>query len=188
MQPTRASLFLIALLSLSAAAAGPQAYRNDELGITAPVPKGTLLCLFPEDQHDHGAVFLIGNADENGCYDMPHNRYVVVFASYNAVEETKKLHDFLKEQCTGIGGGPCRPAPNGLRVDGMSTKAARVNRSDGWIDIIVVTQAGKPDPACDRSVPSINYDVGVHTSAPYLDEDLRIFRAVLKTVRLAPPA
>jgi hypothetical protein len=187
MQLTRALAFLIALLSLSAAAAGPQFYRNGEFGITVPVPKGTLLCLFPGDQHDHGPVFLIGNADENACYDMRHNRYVVIFASYNAVEETKKLGDFLKEQCTGIGGGPCRPAPNGLRITGMATKAARVNRSDGWIDIIVVTQAGKPDPAFDPSVPSINYDVGLHTSAPYLEEDLRIFRAVLSTVRLSPP-
>jgi hypothetical protein len=68
----------------------------------------------------------------------------------------------------------------------MTTQAARVNRPDGWIDVIVVSQAGKPDRAFDPSVPSINYDVGLHTTPQYLDEDLRIFRAVLNTVRLSP--
>jgi hypothetical protein len=180
--------FLFASFLLSPQAPKTQVYRNDEFGITVSVPKGTLLCLFPEDQHDHGPVFLIGDADQKACHDMSHDRYVLIFASYNAIEETKKVGDFLKEQCTGVGGGPCRPAPKGLSISGMATKAARVNRADGWIDIIVVTQAGKPDPAFDSSVPSINYDLGLHTTAAYLDEDLRIFRAVLSTVRISPSA
>jgi hypothetical protein len=97
---------------------------------------------FPEDEHDHGGVFLIGNTDEHGCYDIPLNRYVVIFASYNAVEETKKLHDFLKEQCAGVGGGPCRPAPDGLRIhwnddSGCESESARRldrchRRFSGW--------------------------------------------------------
>jgi hypothetical protein len=69
----------------------------------------------------------------------------------------------------------------------MATKAGRVNRSDGWIDVIVVTQAGKPDPAFDPSVPSVNYDLTLHTNPRYFEEDLRIFRTILSTVRLAPP-
>jgi hypothetical protein len=40
----------------------------------------------------------------------------------------------------------------------------------------------------DASVPFINYDLSLHTTARYFDEDLRIFRAVLSTVRLSPPA
>ena len=163
-------------------------YRNDEFGITVAIPTGVLYCVPAEYQHDHGPVFLLANSDPSACDDIDHQRYVLIFASYNAVEETKKLRDFLKEQCTGVGGGPCRPAPDGLRITGMTTKSARVNRSDGWIDIIVVTQAGKPDPDFNPSVPSINYNVGLHTTGRYLKEDLRIYRALLGMVRLAPPA
>lgn len=184
---TRGFAFAIASLLLSVQAPKTQVYRNDEFGIRVPVPKGTLFCVPPEGQHDHGPIFLPGSSDPSACDDIDHNRYVLIFASYNAIEETKKLGGFLKEQCTGIGGCPCRPAPDGLRVAGMATKAARVNRSDGWIDIIVVTQAGKPAPDFDPSVPSVNYDLTLHTKPRYLEEDLRIFRAVLSTVRLAPP-
>jgi hypothetical protein len=70
----------------------------------------------------------------------------------------------------------------------MATKAGKVDRSDGWIDIIVVTQAGKPDPDFDPHVPSVNYDLTLHAKSRYLEEDLRIFRVVLSTVRLSPPA
>jgi hypothetical protein len=187
MPSPRCFAVLLASLLLSPQASKTQVYRNDEFGITVPIPLGVVYCVPSEYQHDHGPVFLLGSPDRQACDEIDHQRYVLIFASYNAVEETKKLRDFLKEQCTGVGGGPCRPAPYGLHITGMATKAARVNRSDGWIDIIVVTQAGKPDPAFDPSVPSINYDAGLHTAPQYLEEDLRIFRAVLSTVRLSPP-
>lgn len=63
-----------------------------------------------------------------------------------------------------------------------------MNRTDGWIDIIVVTQAGKADPNWDATAPSVNYDLSLHTTGRYLNKDLRTFRAVLNTVRLSPPA
>ncbi|MFZ0519725.1 MAG: hypothetical protein WAL95_01800 [Candidatus Acidiferrales bacterium] len=69
----------------------------------------------------------------------------------------------------------------------MRSKAGRVNRADGWIDIFVVTQAGKPDPQFDASVPSVSYDLSLHTTGRHLDEDLRTFREVLSTVKLSPP-
>ncbi|MGB8524323.1 MAG: hypothetical protein WCD43_15260 [Candidatus Acidiferrales bacterium] len=182
----RVFAFLITSLSLSATAEGPRVYRNDEFGITVPVPEGTLFCVPPEDQHDHGPVFLIGNPKPQACDDIEHNRHVVIFASYNAAEVTKKLQGFLKWECAGMHGGTCHQAPEGLSIPAMATKAGKVNRSDGWIDIIVVTQAGKPAPDFDPLVPSVNYDLTLHTKPPYLEEDLRIFRAVLSTVRLAP--
>jgi hypothetical protein len=184
---TRVFASLIASLLLSSQTPSTQVYRNDEFGITVPVPNGPLFCVPPEDRHDHGPIFLPGSSDPGACDDIDHNRHVLIFASYNAVEDRKTLRDFFKDQCTGIGGGTCLKAPEGLRIPGMATKAGRVNRSDGWIDVIVVTQAGKPDPAFDPSVPSVNYDLTLHTNPRYFEEDLRIFRTVLSTVRLAPP-
>jgi hypothetical protein len=81
----------------------------------------------------------------------------------------------------------CGPAPADLTVNGLPSEAARINPSNGWIEIIVVTQAGKPDPDFDASVPSINYNLSLYTDASHLDEDLTVFRAVLKAVKLDPP-
>ena len=175
-----------AVTLLAAAGPGPRVYRNEEFGITVPVPKGALLCAYP-DQHDHGPVFLLATADAKRCQDeIESHRYIDIFASYQVDDETKRLDGFLKEQCIGVAGGPCRQPPRGLRVPGLRSEAARVNRSDGWLYILVVTQAGKPDPAFDPTVPSINYDMSLHTRPENLAEDLRVFRAVLRTIQLSP--
>jgi len=136
--------FLVAALLLNAAAAEAPVdrpiYHNDEFGITVPAPNSTLLCPTPSDQHDHGPIFLLGTSDAKNCDDSEHSRSIVIFAGYNASDATKKLPDFLKWQCDGA----CLPAPAGLRIEGLRSAAARVNRPQGWIDITVVAQAGKP--------------------------------------------
>jgi len=171
---------------LSAGIAQPDIYRNREFGITIPVPAGTLLCPTPGDEHDHGPAFLLGNVTAGDCHDSERRRSIAIFASYNAADVTKKLDDLLSWECVHAGKRPCRPAPEGLRIAGLRSDAARVNRSDGWIDVFVVTQAGKPDPAFDASVPSINYELRLHTTPRSLDDDLRIFRTMLATVQLFP--
>lgn len=187
MRPTRRFILVVAAALLSAATVKPADYRNEEFGIAIPVPKSALLCAIPENQHDHGPVFILGTTRTKACVDLDHNRAIVIFAGYNAADVTKKLHDFLKWECANVANGSCQPAPSGLQITRLPSDAARVNRPDGWIDIIVVAQAGKPDPAFDPSVPSINYELRLHTKARYLDEDLRTFRAVLATTRLSPP-
>ena len=175
-------LGLLIVASLSAAP-NPQSqiYRNQEFGIAVPVPNGALLCAYP-GKHDHGPTFLLGLAAAERCRDIQRDRYVTIFASYNAADVTKKLHDFLKWECE----TPCGRPPGSLLIAGLPTEAARVSRPGGWLDVVVVTQAGKPDPALDPSAALINYDLRLHTQTRYLDEDLQTFRAVLRTVRLSP--
>jgi len=184
----RALIFPIAIFFLSAWAVKPHVYRNDEFGINVPVPEGTTLCPTPDNEHDHGPVFVLGAAGTKDCADSARKRSIEVFAEYNAADATKKLTDFLKWQCAHIGGGPCGPPPSGLQVPGRTIQAGRVNTPDGWVDVMVVTQAGKPDPAFDPSVPSIKYTLGLHTETRYLDQDLRTFRTILGTIRLSPGA
>jgi hypothetical protein len=175
-------LILIATDATNVTATRAQIYQNAEFGITVPAPKSTLLCPPPSDKHDHGPVFLLGTSDPKNCGDSAHSRSIVIFASYNAADATKKLADFLKWECA----GPCGPAPPGLHIAELPIASAKAGRSDGWIDVIVVTQAGKPDPAFDPSVPLINYDLTLHTRQSSLNEDLRAFHMVLQTVRLRP--
>lgn len=181
-----ASAAVVVAALVSAATDKPQVYRNEEFGITLSVSKELLLCPTPNDEHDHGPVLLLGTTKTNDCSDIASHRSIDVFASFNEIEDTKTLPKFLKSECTGAFKGKCLPAPPHLDIDGMRSAAARVNHSDGWIDILVVTQAGKPDPLFDASVPSINYDLHLHTRPEHLEKDLRVFRSVLETIRLSP--
>ncbi len=181
-----AASFALVVTLLNPANDELQIYRNEEFGVTLRVPEGVFLCPTPDDEHDHGPVLLLGTADSNHCQHANDRRNVDIFASFNAIEASKTLDKFLKRQCTGVFKGECLPAPPHLGIRGLRCASARVNHANGWIDIFVVTQAGKPDPLFDRSVPLINYNLSLHTKADHLEEDLRVFRRVLETVRLSP--
>jgi hypothetical protein len=185
----RAMLLFIAIMVtvlLPAATKEPQTYRNEEFGITLPVPEGTVLCPTPKGEHDHGAAILLGTNGGKACSDLAHGRRIDIFAGPNASYVTKELRDYLKWECTYGVKSPCLPAPGNLEIAGLPSMAGRMNHPDGWIDIVVVTQAGKPDPAFDASVPSLNYDLSLHTTSAHLKDDLPIFREVLKTIKLSP--
>jgi hypothetical protein len=115
-----------------------------------------------------------------------------VFASYSATEDEKSLDTYLHSLCVNLPpiendpGVACSQAPADLSVDGLPSKAARINHSNGWIEVIVVTQAGKPDPDFDPSVPSISYELDLYSDPSHFDQDLASFRAMLKTIRIAP--
>lgn len=116
-----------------------------------------------------------------------------IFASYSSTEDTKRLHDLLESQCEFDIAivdlnpkTPCRPAPPHLDVNRLRSDAGRVDRPDGSINIYVVTQAGKPAPDFDASVPSISYVLSLITDERHLDEDLKVFRAMLGTIKIAP--
>lgn len=181
-----AAAVMVLAASLNAATDKPQIYRNEEFGITLPVPEGVLLCPNPGSEHDHGPVMVLDRSGEKGCNDAEGGRIIEVFASFNAMRATKTLNKLLQSQCIDIAKGKCQSAPPQTTLKGLLSMAARVNRTDGWIDIFVVTQAGKPDPAFDASVPSINYVLWLHTRPEYLEKDLGIFRLVLGTIRLSP--
>lgn len=91
----------------------------------------------------------------------------------------------FNSDCVGFFKVFCGPAPKGLAVARLMSKSGRVSEGD-WTDILVVTQAGKPDPTFDPTVPSINYDLRLHTDRADLQVDLQVFRTVLQTIRIAP--
>jgi hypothetical protein len=180
-------LLLFAVVLAGTVVASETTYRNEEFGIYIAIPQGVQLCLPRKEQHDHGPVFLLEHAANNAGSEITLNRVIVIFAGYNANDTTKRLNNFLDDLCDNIGKGKRVEAPPRLEVNGLPSVAAMVVRSDGWIDVFVATQAGKADPAFDPLVPSINYDLRLHTTAEHLEEDLGIFRTLLKTVTISPP-
>lgn len=191
---SRVMICLVILCSAADAASRKSVYRNKDYGIFLRVPSGAWLCPTEGNGIDHGAALLLGSEDASVCRSYSRQKKsITIFAGYNAAEETKTLRTFLNSWCTyspeGLikPGETCSAAPADLSVNGLSSEAAMINHSNGWIDIIVVTQAGKPDPNFDASVPTVNYDLRLSTDARHLDADLAVFRAVLKAIRLDPP-
>jgi hypothetical protein len=129
---------------------------------------------------------LLGTKDTTLCRKWSGKRYVDISGNYNLSDDTKFLHDLLEWSCQSEVKKACSAAPAGLDIPGMKTEAGRLDRPDGSVKIIVVTQAGKPDPDYDASVPSINYELTLNTDAQHLNADLAVFRAVLKAVKIAP--
>jgi len=181
-----ACIVVISVALLSGAADKAQIYRNVEFGITLRVPHGVKLCTSPSREHDHGPVMVLDPSQAKACNDAEGGRIVEVFASFNAVEATKTLDKFLQSECADTGKGGCGPAPADLRVGEMQSAAGSVSAPNGWIDIFVVTQAGKPDPAFDASVPSVNYVLRLHTDQEHREADLHTFCTVLRTIQLSP--
>ena len=192
MRFSRVLISLVVLCSVASAASRTSVYRNRDYCIFLHIPPGAWLCPYLEGS-DHGPAMLLGSEDSKVCRsDLRQKRWMIVFGGY-VTDESKTLHTFLRSLCAyepltwDEPGAVCIPAPADLSVNGLPSEAPRINHSNGTIEIIVVTQAGKPDPDFDASVPSYNYDMGLYTDASHLDEDLTVFRAVLKAVKLDPP-
>ena len=190
MRFSRVIISLVILCSVASAAPRKSLYRNKQYGIFLRIPSGAWLCPYGGGS-DHGPFLLIDSEDASVCIgDPPQKRWVSIFGQYN---DDETLHTFLNRLCAddpldrNEPGAVCSPAPVDLSVDGLPGEAARINHSNGSIEIIVVTQAGKPNPGFDASVPSFNYDIRLTSDASHLDADLAVFRAVLKAVKLDPP-
>ena len=195
MRFSRVLFSLVMLCSLASAASRKSVYRNKDYGIILRVPSGAWLCPTEGNGINHGPALLLGSEDARVCRSYSRQkRWIIIFGESNAAEKSKTLHTFLKSQCAYVGldskepSAECSPAPTDLSVSGLPSEAARINHSNGSIEFIVVTQAGKPDPNFDASVPSFNYDLSLSTDAKHLDADLAVFRSVLKAVKLAPPS
>lgn len=189
MKHSRVLIAVFSLLALAGAASPRHIYRNTAYGIVLPIPLGTLACMAPVyvgNGIDHGINILLGTKDGSLCSKSSGKRYMGIFAGYNASYETKTLHALLMSDCEAYGKSACSPAPADLHLRGMKVEAGRIDHSDASIEIILVTQAGKPNPDFDRSVPSINYELNLVTDSQHLQNDLKAFRELLSTIKIAP--
>jgi hypothetical protein len=124
---------------------------------------------------DHGRQFFFKPTSVEDCNNGGCDRYIEVDAY------------FLEHECTVFGGVECLQPPEDLKVKGLASESARVKLPNGRVELLVVTQAGRPTPDFDASAPSINYSICLLTSEEHLDADLRFFRTILKTIRISPP-
>jgi hypothetical protein len=179
----------VMLTGLAVPAAAELVSVNPEFGLYVPVPEGLKLCEMPEvdddadTHHDHGPVVFLDPADSQTCdaNEPEHRRAIYVSAWYNATDETRTLKSFRRDECKNE---RCLPAPTGLSFPNSRSTSFRVNRPDGWIDIVVLTQAGHDDFAFPGDPEfRVNYIATLHTDPAHLAADLRLFRAHLRKIR-----
>jgi|ERR1035438_8070263 hypothetical protein len=181
MRRARAAVYLAAIAMHAQAASPPKIYRNNEFGVRVPVPKEGFLCANPRDEHDHGFAILLEGGRSEDCGSGGHHRSVSLFVFYNVLDDTKHLAGLLNMGCE-ISEG-CESGPAGLEIPGLATATGRVKGPDGWIELVLVTQAAEPS-GYEPNEPSVNYIFSLYTRPEHLDEDLKVFRIILQTVKL----
>lgn len=177
------------LLLCVSAEASPRkrVYHNIDYGITLPVPNAAQMCpVSSGDTTHHGVTLLLGSKDDKQCGISSKKRWILVWSQYNAVEDSKTLHSFLQWQCQYEAKGQCQALQTELQINGLPSEAARVDYPDGSIQIMVVAQAGKPNPEFDSTVPGNNYELSLHTTPDHFDEDMAVFREILGSIKIAP--
>jgi hypothetical protein len=170
-------------------------YLNPEFGLYVPIPEGLQMCEHPDldfqefVEHNHGTSIFLDPTDSQSCstvdientVDIEHGRAIFVSAWYNATDYTRTLKLFRRNECEAK---RCLPAPKGLGFPNSRSASYRVNGRDGWIDIVVLTQAGHNDFAFPGDPEFwVNYIAELHTDRAHLTDDLRIFRQLLGTIR-----
>jgi len=177
-----------ALLVIWHRSADAEVYRNKEFGINVSVPHDLPTCSGATDQHDHGIAIYLDPSDARGCGVLEGRRSVSIFASYNVADETRTLTDYLNWTCHDVLKGQCVAAPKGLRIAGLPSAARQVNRSDGWIAVVVLAQGGRvPNQRPDDFTGAVNYSVTLRTDQAHLGDDLSKLEGLLRNLRLNPP-
>src|SRR5262249_13652308 len=119
------------------------------------------------------------------CDWFGHRRAVHVSMVFNVFDETRTLAGLKRQACRDVGHGRCAPAPKDLHFPNSRSASFRVDRRDGWIDIVVVTQAGHDDfPFPGDPEFAVNYEAKLHTDRAHFDADLNLFRTHLEMLRL----
>jgi hypothetical protein len=167
-------------------------YVNPEFGLYVPIPEELHACEHPDldfqevVEHNHGTSIFLDPADSQSCSGVStrHRRSLSFWASYNATYHTRTLKLFRRNNCE-YEHGRCIAAPKGLSFPNSRSIAYRVNRSHGWIDIVVLTQAGHDDFGFpDDPQFAVNYLATLHTDRAHFAADLRLFRTHLEMLRL----
>ena len=156
-----------------------QHYQNPDYQFSADVPDHLLGCV--SENTDHGIDILLDHRP--GCGSVTDQRpYADVFASYNVATNADTPQMLAQVHC-GYEKAERTVWLSGWRLDGRDAVGCRQYFKDGRITVEIVTQR-KTEP---RN-PEIWIDISASltTTASRYDHDMRVFRQIVRTVRIAP--
>ena len=175
-------IFLLLVASASARGEAVHRVSNAEFKLSVSFPKGLLVCPALAWTHRHGFYAWL---DRRDCKNHASGSYIMIRAEYNAASETN-----LGEILYCKDGDPLSQAAMRelqLQFKGHLSAACRAEHADGRIIVSVVTQAGEQPGTYgspEDATPEINYTASLRTTRRRFDSDLRVFQAVLRSVRV----
>jgi hypothetical protein len=163
---------------------GVRPFVNDDMGIAALFPRGSLVCLVRSGDAPRGFYARYGTI-ASGCSEsgprLP--ALMAIGASFNA-----QFHRTVREavrDCTAIL-GPIqrRLGSDRLALPGHRSLACQQDRDGGQIEITVHALGESTPDERGTPVPAVHYWASLGTRRERLDADLAMFRAFLRQVRI----
>ena len=174
-------IFLLLVASASARGEAVHRVSNAEFKLSVSFPKGFPVCPALTWNHHHGFYVWLDHRD---CEDHASGRFIVLRVEYNAASETN-LDEVL--YCKGDRLSQTAMRKLQLQFKGHLSAACRAEDADGRIILSVVTQAGEQPGTYgspEDATSEINYTASLGTTRRRFDSDLRVFQAVLRSIRV----
>lgn len=176
----------IALLWLSRAietSAGlPPTVVNSEFKFSASVPATMISCEAASGSHPHSFTILL-SPGRQGCSSSTPQPYVGLFGDYYIA------YDRASAQALNLLCPRSQDAVPGelqnLGFPGHASAVCRRDHRNGWVDVLVIAQAGSWPDKGNSDVPHINYTAQLHTSLARLTGDLDAFKKILATMNIS---
>ncbi len=170
-------LFGIIGISLDSSCYGGP-YKNEEFQFNVETPDNAPLCKAQPGERNHGLDIFLDHGSSS-CRELMTRPFIGIYADYNA-EFSPNASEESRLQCSYLG-QDVSDAPVDLSFGSYQSASCRVDHSDEWVDIFVVTQSGKwpAGGGNDNPTPYFNYKALLHTTRGRLREDLLQFRNIL---------
>lgn len=171
---------------------GIRVFRNRDMGLRATFPAGSRVCLSRSGDAPRGFYARYG-ATEPGCPergDGPASS-MGIGASFNTTFQ-RSLGEAAAGDCGPLSGRvTALLAGEALAIPEHRSLACQADRRDGRVEIVVYAMAGSwPDGSPGGSpgdAPRVIYWASLGTEPQRLGQDLDMFRAFLRTVRIGDP-
>jgi hypothetical protein len=174
-----AALVTVALPCSADIPASSQHYNNSKYQFSVEIPNYLLGCV--SENTDDGVAIPLDN--HTGCKSVTdHPPYATVYGSYNVATRVKTADELARLYCR----GPEVWRTVSLRnwtLGGRTAAGCRLYVDRDGIEIKLMTLR-KTDP--QDSEAWIEVGAYLSTTASRYDRDLRVFRKIMQTIRIAP--
>jgi hypothetical protein len=152
-------------------------YQNSDYEFSVDIPVHFLGCV--SEDTNHGVAIFLDNRE--GC-GGEHRPYVGVFANYNVATDAVTPRSLARVYC-GYEKAERTVELSGWTISGRDAAGCRQYFKDGRITVEIVTQR-KTEPL-DPEI-WIDISASLTTTVFRYERDMRVFREIVRTVRIAP--
>lgn len=181
------AILLASLYQIGPAHGAATSYTNVEYGFQVDLSDGGSVCGAESYQHDVGILIYLDH-QPGLCADRLIRPFIAVSANYNAVFAETALAA-LPGPCNGVT-GKAVSAPVDLRIARRPSALCVRDGDDGWIDLLILTQAGSwpgAHTSPEDATALVDYNVWLHTTPQQLAHDMSQLRAVMQRIHFRLP-